>query len=119
MGSIFEAVSCDASGSSILTARLEAPRKPLTITLMNVSALINGVVVMEEGRGWGGRSGYSRGHAHTFACLLICLCLQVEPFLPYEYTCEGMLERVHAYIQNQVGVRTRTGPDRNKSVNLL
>ncbi|KAM8824717.1 alpha-1,6-mannosylglycoprotein 6-beta-N-acetylglucosaminyltransferase B [Synchiropus picturatus] len=25
----------------------------------------------------------------------------VEPFLPYEYTCEGMLERVHAYVQNQ------------------
>lgn len=41
MESIFEAVSCDASGPSILTARLEAPRKPLTITLMNVSALIN------------------------------------------------------------------------------
>uniref|UniRef100_A0A8K9XPY1 alpha-1,6-mannosyl-glycoprotein 6-beta-N-acetylglucosaminyltransferase n=1 Tax=Oncorhynchus mykiss TaxID=8022 RepID=A0A8K9XPY1_ONCMY len=28
---------------------------------------------------------------------------KVEPYLPYEYTCEGMLERVHAYIQNQVG----------------
>uniref|UniRef100_A0A672FUC0 alpha-1,6-mannosyl-glycoprotein 6-beta-N-acetylglucosaminyltransferase n=1 Tax=Salarias fasciatus TaxID=181472 RepID=A0A672FUC0_SALFA len=27
---------------------------------------------------------------------------KVEPYLPYEYTCEGMLERVHAYIQNQV-----------------
>ncbi|XP_031419477.1 alpha-1,6-mannosylglycoprotein 6-beta-N-acetylglucosaminyltransferase B isoform X2 [Clupea harengus] len=26
---------------------------------------------------------------------------QVEPYLPYEYTCEGMLERVHAYIQHQ------------------
>uniref|UniRef100_A0A3P8UT14 alpha-1,6-mannosyl-glycoprotein 6-beta-N-acetylglucosaminyltransferase n=2 Tax=Cynoglossus semilaevis TaxID=244447 RepID=A0A3P8UT14_CYNSE len=26
---------------------------------------------------------------------------KVEPFLPYEYTCEGMLERVHAYIQHQ------------------
>nr|XP_029481545.1 alpha-1,6-mannosylglycoprotein 6-beta-N-acetylglucosaminyltransferase B-like isoform X3 [Oncorhynchus nerka] len=26
---------------------------------------------------------------------------KVEPYLPYEYTCEGMLERVHAYIQNQ------------------
>lgn len=32
------------------------------------------------------------------------LCSQVEPFLPYEYTCEGMLERVHAYIQNQVSI---------------
>uniref|UniRef100_A0A3Q3DLC8 alpha-1,6-mannosyl-glycoprotein 6-beta-N-acetylglucosaminyltransferase n=1 Tax=Hippocampus comes TaxID=109280 RepID=A0A3Q3DLC8_HIPCM len=27
---------------------------------------------------------------------------KVEPYLPYEYTCEGMLERVHAYIQQQV-----------------
>ncbi|XP_067331998.1 alpha-1,6-mannosylglycoprotein 6-beta-N-acetylglucosaminyltransferase B isoform X6 [Channa argus] len=27
--------------------------------------------------------------------------INVEPFLPYEYTCEGMLERVHAYVQNQ------------------
>ncbi|XP_072539488.1 alpha-1,6-mannosylglycoprotein 6-beta-N-acetylglucosaminyltransferase B-like [Salminus brasiliensis] len=27
--------------------------------------------------------------------------LQVEPYLPYEYTCEGMLERVHTYIQHQ------------------
>uniref|UniRef100_A0A672P342 alpha-1,6-mannosyl-glycoprotein 6-beta-N-acetylglucosaminyltransferase n=1 Tax=Sinocyclocheilus grahami TaxID=75366 RepID=A0A672P342_SINGR len=27
---------------------------------------------------------------------------KVEPFIPYEYTCEGMLERVNAYIQHQV-----------------
>ncbi|XP_061883000.1 LOW QUALITY PROTEIN: alpha-1,6-mannosylglycoprotein 6-beta-N-acetylglucosaminyltransferase B-like [Entelurus aequoreus] len=26
---------------------------------------------------------------------------KVEPYLPHEYTCEGMLERVHAYIQHQ------------------
>ncbi|KAL4657929.1 alpha-1,6-mannosylglycoprotein 6-beta-N-acetylglucosaminyltransferase B-like [Arapaima gigas] len=26
---------------------------------------------------------------------------KVEPYLPFEYTCEGMLERVHAYIQHQ------------------
>lgn len=35
-----------------------------------------------------------------------CVCLslpQVDPYLPYEYTCEGMLERIHAYIQHQVG----------------
>lgn len=32
------------------------------------------------------------------------LCFQVQPYLPYEYTCEGMLERVHAYIQNQVTI---------------
>lgn len=30
---------------------------------------------------------------------------QVDPYLPYEYTCEGMLERIHAYIQHQVGHR--------------
>lgn len=35
-----------------------------------------------------------------------CVCPslpQVDPYLPYEYTCEGMLERIHAYIQHQVG----------------
>ncbi|XP_051015076.1 alpha-1,6-mannosylglycoprotein 6-beta-N-acetylglucosaminyltransferase B [Acomys russatus] len=26
---------------------------------------------------------------------------QVDPYLPYEYTCAGMLERIHAYIQHQ------------------
>ncbi|XP_028842246.1 alpha-1,6-mannosylglycoprotein 6-beta-N-acetylglucosaminyltransferase B-like isoform X2 [Denticeps clupeoides] len=26
---------------------------------------------------------------------------QVDPFLPYEYTCEGMLERLNAYIEHQ------------------
>uniref|UniRef100_A0A8D0GTB3 alpha-1,6-mannosyl-glycoprotein 6-beta-N-acetylglucosaminyltransferase n=1 Tax=Sphenodon punctatus TaxID=8508 RepID=A0A8D0GTB3_SPHPU len=26
---------------------------------------------------------------------------KVDPYLPYEYTCEGMLERIHAYIQHQ------------------
>lgn len=38
-----------------------------------------------------------------FAHLRVHLSVQVEPYLPYEYTCEGMLERLHAYIQNQVG----------------
>lgn len=28
---------------------------------------------------------------------------QVDPYLPYEYTCAGMLERINAYIQHQVG----------------
>lgn len=37
-------------------------------------------------------------------CLLSALPpSQVDPYLPYEYTCEGMLERIHAYIQHQVG----------------
>ncbi|KAI1896246.1 hypothetical protein AGOR_G00092830 [Albula goreensis] len=26
---------------------------------------------------------------------------EVKPFVPYEYTCEGMLERLHAYITHQ------------------
>ncbi|XP_074975417.1 alpha-1,6-mannosylglycoprotein 6-beta-N-acetylglucosaminyltransferase B isoform X2 [Caretta caretta] len=26
---------------------------------------------------------------------------KVDPYVPYEYTCEGMLERIHAYIQHQ------------------
>lgn len=30
--------------------------------------------------------------------------LQVEPFTPREFTCEGMLERVHAYVTHQVPV---------------
>lgn len=39
-----------------------------------------------------------------------CVCVsvfQVEPYLPYEYTCEGMLERVHSYIQHQVSSRAK------------
>lgn len=41
---------------------------------------------------------------------LQCVCVsvfQVEPYLPYEYTCEGMLERVHSYIQHQVSSRAK------------
>lgn len=33
---------------------------------------------------------------------LFCDCEQIEPYLPYEFTCEGMLQRVNAFIQNQV-----------------
>ncbi|XP_076843604.1 alpha-1,6-mannosylglycoprotein 6-beta-N-acetylglucosaminyltransferase B isoform X2 [Brachyhypopomus gauderio] len=33
---------------------------------------------------------------------------KVEPFLPYEYTCDGMLERVNAYIQHQVYLQLGT-----------
>uniref|UniRef100_A0A8B9W2X1 alpha-1,6-mannosyl-glycoprotein 6-beta-N-acetylglucosaminyltransferase n=1 Tax=Anas zonorhyncha TaxID=75864 RepID=A0A8B9W2X1_9AVES len=35
---------------------------------------------------------------------------QVEPYLPYEYTCEGMLERIHAYIQHQDFCTTTSPP---------
>ncbi|XP_062875059.1 alpha-1,6-mannosylglycoprotein 6-beta-N-acetylglucosaminyltransferase B isoform X1 [Trichomycterus rosablanca] len=34
------------------------------------------------------------------AAILKIINTKVEPYLPYEYTCEGMLERVNAYIQN-------------------
>lgn len=71
--------------------RLVAWYKAFTITLMNVSALINRCVVILS-------------LPPPFLNLCCHLCRQVEPFLPYEYTCEGMLERVHAYIQNQVGL---------------
>lgn len=27
---------------------------------------------------------------------------QIEPYLPYEFTCEGMLQRVNTLIENQV-----------------
>lgn len=33
---------------------------------------------------------------------VVWLILQVEPFTPREFTCEGMLERVHAYVTHQV-----------------
>lgn len=48
-------------------------------------------------------------HPRISSSVRTSVFLQVEPFLPYEYTCEGMLERVHAYIQNQVGLKTRPG----------
>lgn len=31
-----------------------------------------------------------------------CICVQVKPFTPREFTCEGMLERLRAYITHQV-----------------
>lgn len=34
----------------------------------------------------------------------VWLSLQVEPFTPREFTCEGMLERVHAYVTHQVPI---------------
>ncbi|RXN12469.1 Alpha-1,6-mannosylglyco 6-beta-N-acetylglucosaminyltransferase A-like protein [Labeo rohita] len=30
------------------------------------------------------------------------LSQKIEPYLPYEFTCEGMLQRVNAFIENQV-----------------
>ncbi|NXA51626.1 MGT5B acetylglucosaminyltransferase, partial [Nothocercus julius] len=36
------------------------------------------------------------------AAIKTIMSTQVDPYLPYEYTCEGMLERIHAYVQHQV-----------------
>lgn len=79
--------------------------EPLTITLMNVSALMNcqkfsprnddGLTVET--------CMFDLTFPPLFPYLHVHLSVQVEPFLPYEYTCEGMLERLNAYIQNQVG----------------
>lgn len=33
----------------------------------------------------------------------VCVCVfQIEPYLPYEFTCEGMLQRLNSFIENQV-----------------
>ena len=34
--------------------------------------------------------------------IMFALCFQVDPYLPFEFTHEGMLERVSVLIQNQV-----------------
>lgn len=47
-------------------------------------------------------SGAGPGCPHLLPVLCSCPS-QVDPYLPYEYTSEGMLERIHAYIQHQVG----------------
>ena len=39
---------------------------------------------------------------------------QVPPFLPLEYTCEGMLERVDALIANQVRNSANSLPQSKK-----
>lgn len=38
---------------------------------------------------------------HVFQQSVFCV-IQIEPYLPYEFTCEGMLQRVNAFIENQV-----------------
>lgn len=51
-----------------------------------------------------GHRAQGEGKAVPACCLHSALPPpQVDPYLPYEYTCEGMLERIHAYIQHQVG----------------
>lgn len=68
---------------------------------MNMSALIN--YQMLSSCNYTGVLLWTVECDSVFLALCARLCVQVEPFLPYEYTCEGMLERVHAYVQNQVG----------------
>ncbi|KPP67403.1 hypothetical protein Z043_114011 [Scleropages formosus] len=34
-------------------------------------------------------------------CVLFVTPSQIEPYLPYEFTCEGMLQRVNAFIEKQ------------------
>ncbi|XP_053150441.1 alpha-1,6-mannosylglycoprotein 6-beta-N-acetylglucosaminyltransferase B isoform X3 [Hemicordylus capensis] len=40
---------------------------------------------------------------------------KVDPYLPYEYTSEGMLERIHAYIQYQDFCAVAALPDQSNS----
>lgn len=54
-------------------------------------------------------SGIMFDEAGSSVCLsetclssLCIACVQIEPYLPYEFTCEGMLQRVNAFIENQV-----------------
>lgn len=52
------------------------------------------------------RARAGQGFVPGFLASVLCSSpAQVDPYLPYEYTCEGMLERIHAYIQHQVGHR--------------
>ncbi|XP_005503199.2 alpha-1,6-mannosylglycoprotein 6-beta-N-acetylglucosaminyltransferase B isoform X2 [Columba livia] len=44
------------------------------------------------------------------AAIKTIMSTQVDPYLPYEYTCEGMLERIHAYIQHQDFCTTPSPP---------
>uniref|UniRef100_A0A3B1IX10 alpha-1,6-mannosyl-glycoprotein 6-beta-N-acetylglucosaminyltransferase n=1 Tax=Astyanax mexicanus TaxID=7994 RepID=A0A3B1IX10_ASTMX len=45
---------------------------------------------------------YNNSEEVDAAIIREVLKTQVQPYLPYEYTCEGMLERVDAYIQHQL-----------------
>uniref|UniRef100_A0ABM5FME0 alpha-1,6-mannosyl-glycoprotein 6-beta-N-acetylglucosaminyltransferase n=3 Tax=Pogona vitticeps TaxID=103695 RepID=A0ABM5FME0_9SAUR len=43
---------------------------------------------------------------------------KVDPYLPYEYTSEGMLERIHAYIQYQDFCATVALPDKSNGYTM-
>ncbi|KAF1398564.1 Alpha-1,6-mannosylglycoprotein 6-beta-N-acetylglucosaminyltransferase B, partial [Spheniscus mendiculus] len=58
-----------------------------------------------------GHRAQGEGKAVPACCLRSALPPpQVDPYLPYEYTCEGMLERIHAYIQHQDFCTTSSPP---------
>lgn len=46
--------------------------------------------------------GRSFLHSRRRSPPLNAVSRQIEPYLPYEFTCEGMLQRVNAFIEKQV-----------------
>lgn len=44
---------------------------------------------------------------------------QIEPYLPYEFTCEGMLQRVNAFIQNQVRLAAASNFPHSRNTNKM
>lgn len=40
---------------------------------------------------------------HRFSSLSSVSPFQIEPYVPYEFTCEGMLQRVNVLVERQVG----------------
>lgn len=41
---------------------------------------------------------------------------QIEPYIPYEFTCEGMLQRVNVLIEKQVGGMLVEGRERKDQI---
>lgn len=39
----------------------------------------------------------------SVSAAVVCVSIQIEPYIPYEFTCEGMLQRVNILIEKQVG----------------
>lgn len=40
---------------------------------------------------------------YKFIDIVFVNAFQIEPYIPYEFTCEGMLQRVNILIEKQVG----------------
>lgn len=44
------------------------------------------------------------GNTESISVIVVfAYTFQIEPYLPYEFTCEGMLQRVNILIEKQVG----------------